>query len=1126
MSMQALQRRTFAAVYVRQQAKVQDEKDLWNSADISVRRDVKATLLHVLSNESSSFIGRKICDLIAIIASRDLNGNWPDLLPHVKEGCFVDAPGTRAMYFDLFAKICEFAPRGVDEGLVPFAEYICVGLNDNDATVRVFALKAGTSLLYSVEEEFQTNIAGIIEPMLVVLENCVSEGREEDIEECLQSLHDLARKHAAIFSEHMEGLVGLLTTIAGEDSADESLRAAALQMLITLGERAKSAVRQVASYMPSMLELSFHFMQQLEENLEEWSVDQEEDAATNAVMTGSVVLSRLPPVFGPKKFTAAFVPFMQHHLRSDTWQAQHAALLAISAALESAKAELAPYFFSATSGKSAKASSILSALSNSSSTSTGANGSLMRELIKFLAPGKYHPRVQWSAITCISAVGESYPKKFARHAEEIIKALSSLLSVDSNARVISHSALAIVVILRSSPPGIDKIRDDLLTKLVALLELDDTTDGNVLKVKINVFSCLSALAAVSDTDFSPYYREIFPSILAELDRLRTMQCSSQEQLFDLCTLRGKIAECVGFIAKAVGADDFDEETAHNVLRKLLEGLEEIKTAEDPASQYFNRAIYKIAEVMGDKFGPYMSHVIPRLIEAAKLDDVVSMVEASESTPIEVLEKFSAENGYDTQIVDIKGVGPMRYAIHTTLLMEKTVAVQLLSEYAIEFREAFAPFAMASLEATWPLTTFIVSTEIRMSSISSMSAFLDCAKCAIANECSSTSSDPAVLEQAYEEKLRPLWDNSCSAICTGMTNGNAVPTTENYVIALESLIASIDLLPFSISQDQIKGFCNLLHQLLENSVQRRKLRTEAFEQENLDEEDKAELDARNEEENEILEAASMLSTSLMKNNTEEYMPEFEKELAGSFAMLMDIDENPSVWLSSLIVFSDVIDEGGDWGLKYIDLVLPRAIGLAVHPSHEVRRAALFALAAVIRRVGRDMPEDMLEEVIQVLRKGTSVEEKDDDLYDQCEAATDNGLSALIALVRSLSFVDNPVIPQSTAAEVVEMWFHKLPRRYDEDEAAYQHEFLVSLCEEQYPPLMGEGNSNLPAVLSVMAQVIRLVEEEEEAVATVETVARMRNFFISVSNAIPDNVRNDFFASIKDEDKAILSATASS
>jgi hypothetical protein len=80
----------------------------------------------------------------------------------------------------------------------------------------------------------------------------------------------------------------------------------------------------------------------------------------------------------------------------------------------------------------------------------------------------------------------------------------------------------------------------------------------------------------------------------------------------------------------------------------------------------------------------------------------------------------------------------------------------------------------------------------------------------------------------------------------------------------------------------------------------------------------------------------------------------------------------------------------------------------------------------------------------------------------ECATDNAIAALGNIVAyHADSIDNKAVPTA--------WVNALPVKGDAVEAQKQHELLAKLVAAQDQRVLGEGNSNLPKIVSVFVQV---------------------------------------------------------
>lgn len=73
--------------------------------------------------------------------------------------------------------------------------------------------------------------------------------------------------------------------------------------------------------------------------------------------------------------------------------------------------------------------------------------------------------------------------------------------------------------------------------------------------------------------------------------------------------------------------------------------------------------------------------------------------------------------------------------------------------------------------------------------------------------------------------------------------------------------------------------------------------------------------------------------------------------------------------------------------------------------------------------------------------------------------------------------------------------KLPLKEDEEEAKKVHEIIVTQFQAQNAALLGDGNSNLPALLKILAEVYK-----QEAICEKETDQKI----VALFKSLPQNV----------------------
>ena len=131
------------------------------------------------------------------------------------------------------------------------------------------------------------------------------------------------------------------------------------------------------------------------------------------------------------------------------------------------------------------------------------------------------------------------------------------------------------------------------------------------------------------------------------------------------------------------------------------------------------------------------------------------------------------------------------------------------------------------------------------------------------------------------------------------------------------------------------------------------------------------------------------------------------------------------------------------------------------------------------------------------------------------ATENAIAAVGKIIQYL--------PQAVGGNVdalLQEWISWLPIVNDKEESIGVYNFLCSLIESSNAAALGNSNSNIPRLLSLLSTVVGtdLVDQTLNE--------RCFNLIRSIMSQLPDDVKNQCMASLPPDDQAKIGAVLNS
>ncbi|TVU02137.1 hypothetical protein EJB05_52404, partial [Eragrostis curvula] len=243
----------------------------------------------------------------------------------------------------------------------------------------------------------------------------------------------------------------------------------------------------------------------------------------------------------------------------------------------------------------------------------------------------------------------------------------------------AHAASAILNFSENCTPEIlTPYLNGIVGKLLVLLQ-----NGKQM-VQEGALTALASVADSSQEQFNKYYDAVMPYLKAIL-----MNATDKSNRM----LRAKSMECISLVGMAVGKDKFRED-AKQVMEVLMALQGSPMETDDPITSYMLQAWARLCNCLGQDFLPYMSVVMPPLLQSAQLKPDVTITSAESDDEIDS----------DDDSIETITLGDKRIGIRTSVLEEKATACNMLCCYADELRRGSSHGLIRSLRLV-PLLKF-------------------------------------------------------------------------------------------------------------------------------------------------------------------------------------------------------------------------------------------------------------------------------------------------------------------------------------------------------------------------------------------------------------------------------------
>ncbi|XP_010535931.1 PREDICTED: importin-5-like [Tarenaya hassleriana] len=1043
--------RAMAAVLLRKLL-TRDDAYLWPRLSLSTQSSLKSSMLSCIQREDTKSISKKICDTVSELASGILPENgWPELLPFVFQCVSSDSSKLQESAFLILAQLSQY----VGETLTPHIKHLhgvflqCLSSDVASPDVKIAALNAVISFIQCLSNSTERDrFQDVLPAMIRTLTQSLNNGNEATAQEALELLIELAGTEPRFLRRQLVDVVGSMLQIAEADSLEEGTRHLAVEFLVTLAEareRAPGMVRKLPQFISRLFAVLMKMLEDIEDDPAWHSAETEDEDAgeTSNYSMGQECLDRLAISLGGNTIVPVAYEQFSAYLASPEWQKHHASLIALAQIAEGCSKIMIKNLEQVVS----------MVLSQFHST---------------------HPRVRWAAINAVGQLSTDLgPDLQNQHHQRVLPALAAAMDDFQNPRVQAHAASAVLNFSENCTPEIlVPYLDGIVSKLLVLLQ-----NGKQM-VQEGALTALASVADSSQEHFQKYYDAVMPY-------LKTILMSATDKSKRM--LRAKSMECISLVGMAVGKDKFRDD-ARQVMEVLMSLQGSQMEADDPITSYMLQAWARLCKCLGQDFLPYMSVVMPPLLQSAQLKPDVTITSADSEDEAE----DSDDESMETIILGDKRIG-----IKTSVLEEKATACNMLCCYADELKEGFFPWIDQVAPTLVPLLKFYFHEEVRRAAVSAMPELLRSAKLAI---------EKGISQGRDFSYLKQLSDYIIPAMLEAL---HKEPDTEITVSMLEALNECLQISGNILDEGKIRSIVDEIKQVMTASSSRKRERGERANAEDFDAEEGELVKEENEQEEEVFDQVGEILGTLVKTFKASFLPYFD-ELSSYLTPMWGRDKTAEERRIAICIFDDVAEQCRDAALKYYDTYLPFVLEACNDESPDVRQAAVYGLGVCAEFGGsvfKPLVGEALSRLNVVIQQPNARQSENAMVYD----------NAVSAMGKICQFHRECI----DATQVIPAWLNCLPLRNDVIEAKIVHEQLCSMVERQDANLLGPNNQFLPKIIMVFAEVLT-----GKDLVTEQTGVRMINMLKQLQQTLPPSALASTLSSLPPQQQLALQSMLSS
>ncbi|XP_077237749.1 uncharacterized protein LOC143879304 isoform X2 [Tasmannia lanceolata] len=975
--------------------------NLWTTLDKVAQGKAKEQLLSCLVSEEVRSVWRVLCDTVAELAATIIyEDGWPVLVPFLFE-C-IDSE----KYFlkeRALLVLSQFAPHATSElhaHLPLIHEFFCQSLSPSmPGQVHLAALHGVASFVQSLESSKQRYMfEDLLPPMMQTLTCALDVHNENLAQEELETLIEVAGISPWFLLKQLDEVLCFMIDIAEAQGLEDGTRHLAVEFLLALAEArgcASGMMRKLPQPITRLFLLLVNLLVDVEDNALWYDADVKDMSAgfsTNYEI-GQEGLDRLSNSLGGNLILPIASQIVPSYLNDLDWRKRHAALITLSQVAEGCQKVM-----------SGSLESVVDMI-----------------LVSF---GDPHIRVRWAAINAMGQLCIDFGSELTQHLnQKIAPALIDAVGDFQNTRVQAHAAAAIVNFCGGySAKVLKPWLNELVLKLIHLLQM-----GRQMQKEV-ALTALTAIADSAKSAFIDYYDAVMPY-------LKTILCNTTDHKARM--LRAKSMECIGVIGLAVGKDKFVQD-AKEVMAVLMNLGTNVLDDDDPTAGYMLQTWAHICKCLGRDFLPYMSAVMPPLLQMVNLNPGVIVTDANTSVEQVI------DCGYDSSRATIM-IGNKKIGINIDMLEDKATACNILCCYMDVLKDEFYPWLDKVLPILAPLVNFPFHEGVRMAAVIAMPQLLYVGKSAVGR----------ISHGHYALSVKQLSDRIISSLVKELHKEQVMEVLTN---KLGSLVECMQISWTPLEAGQVRDIVEELKNVIIASMSRTTDRLERRASKDLDEEETELLKEEDTEEQVLFEQVGKCIGTLAKLQKSGFLPYFEEFVPFLTRKLWN-DQTSEERCTAICTFNDVVEHCGADAKRYHLRFFSYLLEGSADADADVRQVAVYGIG-VCAAHGDAGWTCFIGEVLT--RLNSVIMHPSAFIFDN-RMATDNAISALGKICEYRRDCMD-------VAKLLPVWLSYLPIKNDLKEAKVLHQLFFSMVKRSDPSLLGRNNQNLPKILSVFAEIL--------------------------------------------------------
>lgn len=657
-------------------AKLRDDDSTWSKLGEPAQAESKAQLLQLFQVEAQSKVRRKLADCIQSLGNQIISiedgqrpqnvPEWPELMPTLLK-IVTDGSKDVGLRADAVFAVKELLTTVWPVMMASREQTAMVVkgcLVDPSVAVQANATCMFCELIDSLEaKEDRAVFASLLGEFCGALQRVAEAGETKEMSAVLQSMEGTQNSVDFFKDAVASHLQPFLRTVA-KSYKDEEIRRLALEVLISFSQVRPKAMSKVPGYIEQILDISVGFLMELNDDLQGWSEEDDDDAEDEEQFTnGKEVVDRLCRSMNKvEKFPQVLEvlkPVLAKFMQSSNWKEVVAAVTVLSQIAEYVDDE--PMV---------------------AQMMTGVKGQLKST----------NARIRHAAWSAVAQFAEDHADFVTAEvfAQELLPDFLAALD-DPCKRVVSRSMEAFQLYGQ-------EVERELLEPFVPPMmeKLGQKLATNQISIQRHTVTFIAVVAGQMEDGFAPYYGQLMP-VLKQL--IAAVLHNTEER-----TLLGKAFECVSLLAKAAGPVGFraDAESIMEAMTKAAQVPD--LPASDPVKEYMLQAAQRICSTLKADFLPFVPHILPGILEKFKL----APKELDEAT------RAAIDDDEEVNLALLPDQdGKVKVMVMSTSEIEDLQnALECVHTFVEELGKLYSPFVGQTAQALLPVFDFSMAEQIR------------------------------------------------------------------------------------------------------------------------------------------------------------------------------------------------------------------------------------------------------------------------------------------------------------------------------------------------------------------------------------------------------------------------------